>query len=828
MQQTAIRVHKFGGTSMGDAARIRKVADIVLAEPDQRVVVVSAMGGVTNALYELLNLAVARADWRGALGNLVVRHIESAAELLDGAESLRQRFVDEGAAIAEVLTAIERTRARSEPLDEWVVGHGELWSAALLAAHLKHRGQAASAVDARELIVVQKTQGSRLVIWARSEEQLRILRGRIPAADLWVVTGFVASTEQGVATTLLRNGSDWSAAIVGRLMQASEVVIWTDVDGVLSADPRRVPEAVVVPTLSYEEASELASFGAKVVHPQTMVPCVEAGIPIRVKNTLRPSLPGSRIAPLVPSDDDGSGRASGAVTGFSTLDHVALLDLQGPGLIGVVGMAERVFGCLSRAGINVNFISQASSERSICIGVHDVDADRAQAVLQEAFATELRRGEVQGVELTRAQSILAAVGDGMINQVGVAARFFQALADVNVSIRAIAQGSSERNVSVVVDARDATRALRAVHAAFTLSKLVLNVGLIGPGLIGATVLQQMKQQAAELGERRQLEIRVRGITSSKRMLLDDDGIDLDTWQERFAREAVDADLEAFAAHIRPSHLPHAVVVDCTASDVVADHYANFVSRGLHVVTPNKRAGSGPLRRWQKIQNEARRRRVQVLTEATVGAGLPIFTTLRDLLETGDTVRSIEGVLSGTLAFLFNTVTPDAPWSTAVRDARTQGFTEPDPREDLSGTDVARKLVALAREVGRPLELADVEVESLVPASLSSPDLSADAFLDGLSTMDGEMQARLAKAAANHQVLRYVARLDANGRATVGLASLPESHPFAATKGTDNVIAFTTDRYPERPLVVQGAGAGPAVTAAGVFGDLLRLATSLRH
>ena len=852
MQQTAIRVHKFGGTSMGDAARIRRVADIVLAEPDQRVVVVSAMGGVTNALYELLNLAVARADWRGALGNLVVRHIESAAELLDGAESLRQRFVDEGAAIAEVLTAIERTRARSEPLDEWVVGHGELWSAALLAAHLKYRGQAASAVDARELIVVQKTQGSRLVIWARSEEQLRILRGRIPAADLWVVTGFVASTEQGVATTLLRNGSDWSAAIVGRLMQASEVVIWTDVDGVLSADPRRVPEAVVVPSLSYEEASELASFGAKVVHPQTMVPCVEAGIPIRVKNTLRPSLPGSRIAPLVRAttdapvnvnvndgvDEDGTigaathkpnaGRASGAVTGFSTLDHVALLDLQGPGLIGVVGMAERVFGCLSRAGINVNFISQASSERSICIGVHDVDADRAQAVLQEAFATELRRGEVQGVELTRAQSILAAVGDGMINQVGVAARFFQALADVNVSIRAIAQGSSERNVSVVVDARDATRALRAVHAAFTLSKLVLNVGLIGPGLIGATVLQQMKQQAAELGERRQLEIRVRGITSSKRMLLDDDGIDLDTWQERFAREAVDADLEAFAAHIRPSHLPHAVVVDCTASDVVADHYASFVSRGLHVVTPNKRAGSGPLRRWQKIQNEARRRRVQVLTEATVGAGLPIFTTLRDLLETGDTVRSIEGVLSGTLAFLFNTVTPDAPWSTAVRDARTQGFTEPDPRDDLSGTDVARKLVALAREVGRPLELADVEVESLVPASLSSPDLSADAFLDGLSTMDGEMQARLAKAAANHQVLRYVARLDANGRATVGLASLPESHPFAATKGTDNVIAFTTDRYPERPLVVQGAGAGPAVTAAGVFGDLLRLATSLRH
>lgn len=835
---TQLRVHKFGGTSVKDAARIASVADIVTGAAggdasDGRIVVVSAMAGVTNALYDLLTRAQQRDDWRTPLSALVQQHIVTAATLLDGKETLRQRFVDEGAAIGEVLQAIERTRARTEPLDEWVVGHGELWSAALLGAHLESRGESAVVVDARELIVVARGAGSRQVLWHCCEENVRRLRASTPSDALLVVTGFIASTEDGVATTLLRNGSDWSAAIVGRLFQAAEVVIWTDVDGVLTADPRRVPEAVVVPTLSYEEASELASFGAKVVHPQTMVPCVDAGIPIRVKNTMRPEAPGSIIAPHAPiSPASSSSKApASVVTGFSTIDHVALVDLQGPGLIGVVGMAERVFAALSRAGINVLLVSQASSERSICVGVHDVDGPRAADVLRAAFEREIRDNAVARIEVTRGQSILAAVGDGMVHQVGVAARFFAALADVGVSIRAIAQGSSERNVSVVVNQGDATRALRAVHAAFTLSRMVLNIGLIGPGLIGKEFLAQVQAMSKDLADRRGLELRVRAIMSSQKMLLDDPttaaGLDLATWAERFATDAVPADVAAFAAHVRPPHLAHGVVVDCTASDVVADAYVDLLRAGLHIVTPNKRAGSGPMARWQRIVDEARKHRVQVWTEATVGAGLPIFTTLRDLLETGDHVRSVEGVLSGTLAYLFNTTSPDMSWADAVRAARAAGYTEPDPRDDLSGTDVARKLVALARVTGRSLELSDVDVESLVPASLQSPALTADQFLAGLASTDGEMAERLSAAKARGEVLRYVARLDADGKASVGLRSLPETHPFASTQGTDNVIAFTTDRYPERPLVVQGAGAGPAVTAAGVFGDVLRLTSSLR-
>ena len=503
---------------------------------------------------------------------------------------------------------------------------------------------------------------------------------------------------------------------------------------------------------------------------------------------------------------------------------MALVNLEGSGMIGVPGTADRLFASLKDAGVSVTLISQASSEHSICIAVPDPVAEHAKQVIANEFAEELGSGQIQKVDVTPAQSIVAVVGDGMAGVPGIAARFFGNLGKASINIRAIAQGSSERNISAVIDSEQSVRALRAAHSGFYLSAKTVSIGLIGPGTVGKAFLAQLEKRKAQLLEDFNLDLRVRAIARSKTMLLGAREINLENWETAMQDDAVSLEFEDFAAHINPDHLPHAVVVDCTANDDVASRYASWLADGIHVVTPNKKAFSGPMDYYRTIEAEAHSTSSHVFYETTVGAALPIISTLNDLVDTGDEIRSIEGIFSGTLAYLFNVYDGSTPFSRIVREAKENGYTEPDPRDDLSGMDVARKLTILAREFKQDIEIGDFPVENLVPASLQ--DCSIEEFLDKLPDHDDDIRTRFESAREKGCNLRYVAKLSADGEAAVGLAEVEADHPFSNINLTDNVVQFETARYSANPLVIQGPGAGPEVTAAGVFADILRLARYL--
>ncbi len=815
------RVHKFGGTSLADAERYRRVGEILRGQGDSgQAVVVSASAGVTDALLDLVGHAQRGSDDIDArLGELGERHRGYAKILLDAAdrELFESRIAVDLRDLREILRAAALLKTSDRGIRDVVSGYGELWSAQLLAGHLATQPAVGEVrwLDARSVLTIDEHELGPVVSWEASGQALR---AQLPAdfVGTVVITGYIASDRNGAQTTLGRNGSDYSASIFGALLEAREIVIWTDVDGVMSADPRRVPDAAVIDALSYNEAMELAYFGAKVIHPQTMAPAIARQVPIVIRNTFDPQQPGSRIAAVTDSD--------GQIKGITSIDGIALVNLEGAGMIGVPGTADRLFHALHEAGISVVLISQASSEHSICVAVPDVAADRAHAVISRAFDVELRDGQIQSIEVTRGNSVLAVVGDGMAGTPGVAAKVFGALGEAAVNIRAIAQGSSERNISAVIDSADATRALRSVHAGFYLSPQTISVGLIGPGNVGAALLAQIAGEQKRLREESNVDLRVRGILSSRRMLLGDRALDLSAWRQQLDTSSLQPDMDTFAEHVHADYLPHAVIIDCTASAAPAERYEQWLQRGLHVITPNKRANSGPYEYYRRLRRASRSRSAHFLYETNVGAGLPVIQTVRDLVQTGDVVESVEGVFSGTLAYLFNRYDGDRPFSEIVLEARSLGFTEPDPRDDLSGMDVARKLTILAREAGRRIELSDVRIQSLVAENLVECDV--DAFLAGLPASDEKMAGLLEKAQRSGEVLRYVGRLHADGTATVGLEQFNTSHPLAAISLTDNVIQFATRRYCDNPLVVRGPGAGPDVTAAGVFADLLRLASYL--
>src|SRR6266566_349478 len=736
-------VHKFGGSSVADADCFRRVAAILESAPAGRLgVVLSACRGVTDALLGLVALAE-RQDkaFREELTQLRVRHAGIATELLTpgAAQSYLAGLDRDCHDLLGVLHTVRLTRTAAHSVRDLIAGYGEIWSTRLFQSFFAQHARRAGAVqwlDARRVVVAQWGPLGPGVQWAESRAKLAAL---VPSdfKGTLVITGFIASDQRGVQTTLGRNGSDFSASIFGALLGASEIHIWTDVDGVLSADPRRVPDATVIDSLSYSEAMELAYFGAKVIHPQTMAPAVKGGIPIWIRNTFAPE----KIGTLICAQPE----SRLPVKGITSIERVAL-------------------------------------------------------------------------------AILAVVGDGMAGTPGIAGKVFAALGTASVNVRAIAQGASERNISAVVEGKSATRALRAVHAGLYLSPHTISIGVIGPGTVGRVLLDQLASQSERLRRQCKLDLRVRGVLASRRMLLAEPGVALGSWRAAYEESDTPADLARFVEHVRVDYLPHTVLIDCTASAAIAAGYAEWLAAGVHIVTPNKKANSADLAYYQRLHEARRAGAAHYLYEATVGAGLPVIHTLRDLRETGDEIRRIDGIFSGTLAYLFNVYDGATSFSQIVREARARGFTEPDPRDDLSGQDVARKLIILGRDMGLELELKDVRVESLVPAELAHGAI--EEFMIELPRYDGAMAERLAAARERGKVLRYTGTLTAAGEATVGLRELEAQHPFANIALTDNVVRFATRRYCDNPLIVQGPGAGPEVTAGGVFADLLRLAAYL--
>jgi aspartokinase/homoserine dehydrogenase 1 len=815
-------VHKFGGSSLADSGCFRRVAEIVSAPcQDNVAVVVSAMRGVTDQLLGCIDRAARSADVGETIEAMRVRYMTAASELLPApvCAELGAAFESEIADIENVLRALALVRSASHRSRDLVSGFGEIWSARLLAAFLREQigaGREVKFVNARDLLIVEPGEMGPIVVWDLTQAKQRELIGP-EFSGIAVITGYVASSREGLPATLGRNGSDYSASILAALLHASEVSIWTDVDGVMSGDPRRVPEATVIDEISYNEAMELAYFGAKVIHPQTMAPVVAQNIPIRIRNTFNVAHPGTRISAV-------STTRSEVVKGVSAVDGVALINLEGAGMIGVPGTADRLFGALREAGVSVMLISQGSSEHSICFAVAEGAAEGVRKVVERAFAVELEQGQVQRIDVTPACAILAVVGDGMTGLPGSAGRFFRTLGGAGINVRAIAQGASERNISAVIAAKDMTRALRAVHSNFYLSAKTVSIGIVGPGAVGSALIEQIGTASRRLRDRFNLDLRIRAIGASRRMCLDPLRVEHASWRDKLnAGEPLD--IVKLVEHVHADYLPHSVLIDCTASQDVADRYVEWLGGGIHVITPNKRAHSGPIGYYRELKHVSAATHTHFLYEATVGAGLPVIQTLKDLVETGDDIVSVSGIFSGTLAYLFNVFDGTRPFSDIVRDARAKGYTEPDPRDDLSGMDVARKAVILAREAGLALELADVEVESLAPDALAAAPV--DEFLERLSDFDAPMAERVERARAAGQVLRYVAEVDVQrASAKVSLRAFAPEHPFANISLTDNIVQFVTRRYSENPLIVRGPGAGPDVTAAGIFADLLRLCSML--
>ena len=608
---------------------------------------------------------------------------------------------------------------------------------------------------------------------------------------------------------------EYSAALIASSLSCP-LTYWNQKSLLYSASRKDVPNAHIIRNLSYAEATELSFFGAPVVHPHSFIPAMEAGLTLSLRWWGDIEEEGTTVTRDAVAGEKG-------VKAFSVVKNISLINVEGSGMSGVPGVSSRLFTALRNEGISVIFISQASSEYSICFAIPQAQSRKARETIVSEFQKEIKAHQISSVDCEDNLSILAVVGEGMPGCVGVAGKFFSSLARAGVNIRAIAQGSSERNISAVIASGDAVKAERALHTVFFMSAQTLSLGLFGPGNIGGTLLDQMGRESGRLRREFDLDIRVRGIATSSRMMLSEDGIDLSTWREKFPQYSIPYNEEVFLSHIKASYYPHWVLVDATSSEERAKQYTSFIEQGFHVITPNKKAPSGPYENYEAIFSASRRTGRKFLYETTVGAGLPIIVTLKDLRETGDTIEKVEGMVSGTLSWLFSTYDGTVPFSTLVLKAKEMGFTEPDPRDDLSGMDVARKTVILARELGYRTEVSSFPVESLVPESLRN--ISRDEFLSRIGEMDENILALFTEAKKEGMALRYVGTVD-GGKCSVGLRKFPLSHPFSQSKGTDNVIQFTTQRYHNQPLVVQGPGAGPEVTAAGIFADILRLSAYL--
>ncbi|MEE9452668.1 MAG: bifunctional aspartate kinase/homoserine dehydrogenase I [Gammaproteobacteria bacterium] len=808
-------IHKFGGSSLANAQCFQAVKATLSGKNE--IVVVSAIKGVTTLLQQLIDSAKAQQDTTQALKHLRQIHTDLMAELLSEAQctALVNMFKHDWDNIKSILQAVNLVQNYSNAAYELILSFGEQWSAQILNSFLSTNHKTAYC-DASKILFV-KASGARVDIdWQRSQAALEDFIKNNPCQQL-VVTGFIASTLDGQRTILGRNGSDFSAAIFSKLVQAQALTIWTDVDGVFSADPRKVRSAFVIDRLSYEEAFELAYFGATVIHPRAIAPAMTQGISIYIKNTFKPEAPGTCICAQPQASKH-------LIKGLTSIDDIALINVEGASMIGIPGIAARLFDVLQQAKISVILISQASSEHSICLAIAEEQANKATAILNEYFQFEISRNQIKPIQVTQDCVILSIVGDSMVGTPGILGKLCYNLALASINIRAIAQGSSERNISVVIQRDDTGKALRSIHAGFYLSKKTISIGLIGPGLVGSALLQQIYGNLKQLSKTHDIDLCVRGIMTSKKMLLSHEPIDLNDWPQHLAQSPLAADVDHFANHILSDDMPHAVIIDCTANQAIADQYLNFINKGLHVITPNKRANSGDLNYYKKLKQTALQKDRCYFYETTVCAGLPVIKTLQDLIQTGDEIISIEGIVSGTLSYIFSEFSRGEKFSTIIAQAKELGYTEPDPRDDLSGMDVARKVVCLARELDLETTLDDVQVDNLVPNDLQSCTIKE--FVTKLPQYDDQIAKQLRDLGGQHPQLAYVGSIKKDGSIKVGIQSYPEDHPFAQLGGTDNMLIFRSHRYNEQALIIRGPGAGAAVTAAGVFADLLRLCTNI--
>ena len=812
-----MKVLKFGGSSLADATRYLRVTEISVDthQTDGAAVVLSAPKGVTNALSLLCEQAERGEDFSPLFNKLNDTVSGISAELghtLDGFNSDKVKaFIDDKLArLKQQLDGMALLSTAPDSVAASILSIGEYISVTLFSEILSSKGIENRIIDPAHYVVAEGEYLDSIADVALSKARFDDVIS--DGSQLLIMPGFVAANEKGEKVTLGRNGSDYSAAVLAACIDASCCEIWTDVDGVYNADPNQVEGAVLLDKLTYQEAMELSYFGAKVLHPKTIGPIAQHHIPCLIRNTLNPSAPGTLI-----SNEKSTVWTS--VKGISQLDDVAMFNVAGPGLKGMVGMASRVFEVMSNANISICLITQSSSEYSISFCIHSKDEERALSLLEDAFALELQNHLLDPIEVRKDLAIVTLVGDGMRHTKGLAARFFNALSQARVNNVAIAQGSSERSISTVIESAKAKKAVKVIHQNFFSDKHAIDIFMIGCGTVGAELLSQIAKQQQALLERI-IQVRVYGLANSRQLLLDKDGIAIDSdWQPALAASTDAFSIERLKSFVNENSLVNPVIVDCTSNESIAAQYVDMMENGFHVVTPNKKANTDTMAYYRSLRETALNTNRQYLYETTVGAGLPVIDNLQKLFSAGDKLHRFEGILSGSLSYVFGKLDEGMSLSAATTIARDNGYTEPDPRDDLSGMDVARKLLIMAREAGMELELEDIVIESVLPEGFAE-GASIEEFMTQLPELDSAFQAQVKASAERGEVLRYIGSIEGT-QCKVSIQSVPAEHPLAAVKDGENALAIHSDYYQPIPFVIRGYGAGATVTAAGVFADILR-------